>query len=146
MQNDTDNDINIEEQKKFDNDLLMLRLKANTVEYYSINQQLRPFLVRKEFLKAENMMFMKLLGIEVADFDPYRIEMIYPEDKIGVNEELLKELIGCQIVEELKEVPVDKLAKGIENGTIPQRAVEAILKQDGNPYIKIFKIVSMKRK
>ena len=141
MENDTDNSI-AEEQKKCE---MLLRLKTNVVEYYGINQQLRPFLVRKEFLKGENMMFMKLLGIEVADFDSYRIEMIYPENKIGVNEELLKELIGCQMVEDLKEVPVEKLVKGIEKGTIPERAAEAILKQDGNPYLKVYKIISVKK-
>ena len=88
---------------------------------------------------------MKILGIEIADFDPYRIEMIYPEDKIGVNEELLKELIGCQMVEDLKEVPVEKLVKGIEKGIIPERAVEAILKKDGNPYLKVYKIIAVKK-
>jgi hypothetical protein len=133
----------IEEQKKGE---MLLRLRASVIEYYSINQQLKPFLVRKEFLKGENMILMKMLGIEVADFDPYRIEMIYPIDKIGVDEDLLKELIGCQLVEELKEVPVDKLVKGIEKGTIPERAVEAILKKDGNPYLRVYKIVSVKKK
>lgn len=85
---------------------------------------------------------MKILGIDRADFDSYRIEFICPEDKIGVNEDLLKELIGNEMVESLKEVPVDKLVKGIENGTIPERAVEAIIKKAGNPYIKVFKLVN----
>lgn len=142
MENGKD-DVDIEEQKKGE---MLLKLRSNTIEYYGINQQLKPFLVRKEFLKAENMVSMKLLGIERADFDPYRIEMIYPEDKIGVNEELLRELIGDEIVESLKEVAVEKLVKGIEKGTIPERAVETILKKDGNPYIKVFKIVSVKKK
>jgi hypothetical protein len=141
MENESDNIL--EEQKKGE---MLLSLKANAVEYYGINQQLKPFLIRKEFLKAENMMMMKLLGIERADFDPYRIEMIYPEDKIGVDEEMLRELIGNEIVENLKEVPVEKLAKGIERGTIPLRATEAIIKRDGNPYLKVFKIVSVIKK
>ena len=138
-----ENDNIIEEQKKGE---MLLRLKVNVVEYYSINQQLRPFLAKKEFLKGENMMMMKLLGIEVADFDPYRIEMIYPEDKIGVDEELLKELIGDKMVENLKEVPVEKLVKGIEKEEIPLRAIEAILKKDGNPYIKVFKLNPLVKK
>lgn len=133
----------VEEQKKSN---MMLRLKSNVIEYYGVNQQLRPFLVRKEFLKGENMMMMKILGIEVADFDPYRIEMIYPEDKVGVDEKLLKELIGDEMVENLKEVPVDKLVKGIEKEEIPLRAMEAVLKKDGNPYLKVYKIVSVKKK
>ena len=138
-----ENDNIIEEQKKGE---MLLRLKVNVVEYYSINQQLRPFLVKKEFLKGENMMFMKMLGIDVADFDPYRIEFICPEEKIGVNEELLRELIGDEMVENLLEVPVDKLVKGIERKEIPERAVEAILKKDGNPYLKVYKIVSVNKK
>ena len=91
-------------------------------------------------------MFMKMLGIDVADFDPYRIEFICPEEKIGVNEELLRELIGDEMVESLLEVPVDKLVKGIERKEIPERAVEAILKKDGNPYLKVYKIVSVNKK
>ena len=138
-----ENDNIIEEQKKGE---MLLRLKANVVEYYSINQQLRPFLVKKEFLKGENMMMMKMLGIDRADFDPYRIEFICPEDKVGVDEDLLKELIGDEMVENLKEVSVEKLVKGIEKEEIPLRAVEAILKKDGNPYIKVFKLNPLVKK
>lgn len=78
-----------------------------SIEYYSINQQLKPLLTRKDWLKGENMMMMKLLGIEKADFDgSYRIEMLYNENKTGVDEDLLRSLIGDDIVEMLKEVPV----------------------------------------
>lgn len=139
----------MEEKNEIDeikNQEMMLRLKSNVVEYYSINQQLKPIFARKEFLKGENMMFMKMLEIERADFDNmYRIEIVYPEDKIGVNEELLIELIGNDIVEKLKEVSVNKLMKGVEKGEVGKRAIEAIITEDGNPYIKVFKINSAKK-
>lgn len=143
-QNDIDNSKMLSDESK--NQEMMLRLKSNVIEYHGINQQLKPILTRKEWLKGENMMFMKMLGIEKADFDGlYRIEMIYPEDKIGVDETLLRELIGDEEVEKIKEVPVDKLIKGIEKGDIKERAMEAVIVEDGNPYIKVYKLNSMKR-
>jgi hypothetical protein len=127
------------------NDELMLRLKSNAIEYYGINQQLKPILTRKDWLKGENMMMMKLLGIDKADFGDYRIEMMYNENKIGVNEELLVELIGRDEVEKMKEVPVDKLVKLVEKGEVGKRSMEAVLVEDGNPYLKVFKLNAMKK-
>lgn len=137
------NDDKNEESK---NQEMLLRLRGNVIEYYSVNQQLKHILSRKEFLKGENMMFMKIMGIEKADFDGlFRIEMIYPEEKTGVDEILLRELVGDDIVEKLREVPVDKLVKGIEKGEVGKRAMEAVIVEDGNPYIKVFKLSSLKK-
>lgn len=128
------------------NDILMLRLKANVIHYYGINQALKPILAKKEFLKAENMMFMKMLGLDKAEFDGlYRIEVITPTEKIGVDENLLIELIGKEEVDKLKEVPVKKLVKCIETGNVKERAIEAIITEPGKPYLKVFKLNSIKK-
>ena len=138
--NDIRGDVNMTQ-----NDM-MLRLRANVIEYHSINQQLKPIFARKEYLKAENMISMRLLGIDKADFDGlYRIEMIYHEDKVGVDEMLLRQLIGDDEVEKMREVPVDKLVKKIEKGEVGKRAMEAVIIENGNPYIKVFKLNSMKK-
>lgn len=144
------NDDNGKEQKGDIDDFkknqeMLLRLKSNTIEYHSINQQLKPIFARKDWLKGENMMFMKLLGIDKADFGDYRIEMIYEQNKIGVDETLLKELIGDEMVEKMKEVPADKLVKGVEKGDILVRAMEAVIVENGNPYLKVYKLNAMKR-
>lgn len=125
------------------NDELMLKLRANVIEYYGINQQLKPILVRKEYLKGENMMLLKLLQIQKADFGDYRIEMIYPTEKVGVNEDLLVSLIGKDEVEKLKDVNIERLVKNIENKKIGERALESILTQEGNPYLKVYRLNGM---
>lgn len=57
----------------------------------------------------------------------------------------MRTLIGDEIVDNIKEVPVDKLVKGVEKGDIKERAMEAIIKEQGNPYLKVYKLNSMKK-
>jgi hypothetical protein len=123
-------------------------LYENVAEYYKLQQEAKEITKRSDLLKIQNLALMENLDTTLIEFDDLglKIEVVFPKKKVGVDVNALIELIGKERVEAMKIVPVEAVVDGIENKTVPEKAMDCIITHPGKEYTKVTKSKEPKSK
>lgn len=113
------------------------KLSKNMTEYYENSLQIKEIEKIQDKLKLEDLEIMRQLEFKTYSNDILSIQVMQNHKKIGVNENALAALIGKDVVDRLKTVPITAITQGIKNKTLPETAMNCILTVPEEPYTKI---------
>jgi hypothetical protein len=116
---------------------LLEKLSENMNEYFANSLRIKEIEKIQDRFKIENLELMRQLELSTYSTESLSINVIQNHKKVGVDENALSALIGKDVVDRLKIVPVTAITNGIKDKTLPVSANNCILTVPEEPYTKI---------